>query len=94
MPCRHNGDTLLDALPPPGIAGGMRPLSEIRDDIADVRANLKKARAATSYGFGGRNLTRSYAELRQELRDLLDEERAALAAARGPFTTYTTVRRH
>ena len=71
-----------------------RPLDEIRADIADVRANLRKARAATNYSFGGRALGRSYSELRQELRDLLDEESAALGRRRGPFVTYTTVRRN
>jgi hypothetical protein len=71
-----------------------RPLAAIDADIADVRDNLNKARAATSYGFGGRNLSRSYESLRGELRDLLEEKRALVHAARGAVRMIPTRRGH
>jgi hypothetical protein len=67
---------------------------DIEADIADVRANLKKARAATSYGFGGRNVSRSYESLRGELKDLQEELAASIRRARGPVLAITTYRRH
>ena len=72
-----------------------RSTVDIQADIDDVRENLRKARAATSYGFGGRNLTRSYDGLRSELRELREELRASEAAAAGgsSIVTITTYRR-
>lgn len=76
-----------------GMAKAYRSIVDIDADIADVRENLKKARAATSYGFGGRNVSRSYESLRGELRDLLEERAATLRATRGPVMHITTYRR-
>ena len=80
------------------MGGGMsaathRPLPEIEADIADVRAALKAARNASTYSAAGVSVSRSYGELRAELRDLQDERAAALRARRGPVLAITTYRR-